>query len=129
MTTSMPQFGRAALFCRHAGGTCPLRGPWLIGLPRINRRLWAAVSRRITFAAAPAHVSNRHGPAAVESRRNLCWPSSIQDFFRRRSFGQIQARPTRGSCFDIGKGWIIPCLILASEPTRPWFAGVESAHL
>ena len=32
-------------------------------------------------------------------------------------------------CFDIGKGWIIPCLILASEPTRRSLAGVESAHL
>jgi len=49
--------GRAALFRCHAGRTGPLRGPWLIGLPRINRRLWAAVSRRITFAA-PAHVSH-----------------------------------------------------------------------
>jgi len=58
MTTSMPQFCRAALSRRHAGGTCPLRGPWLIGLPRINRRLWAAVSRIITLAAAPAHVSH-----------------------------------------------------------------------
>jgi hypothetical protein len=53
-----PRRGRAALFRCPAGRTCRLRGPWLIGLPRANRRLWAAVSRRITFATAPAHVSH-----------------------------------------------------------------------
>jgi hypothetical protein len=25
--------------------------------------------------------------------------------------------------------WVIPCVILASEPTRPWLAGVERPHL
>src|SRR6516165_1805996 len=58
MPTSTPQFGRLALFRRHAGGTCPHRGPWLSGLPRINRRLGAAVSHSIRFAATHADVSH-----------------------------------------------------------------------
>jgi len=51
-------FCRAVLVRRYAGGTRPLRGPWLIGLPRINRRLWATVSQSLSFAAAHAHVSH-----------------------------------------------------------------------
>src|SRR5215831_18445312 len=60
MMTSTPLCCRAALFRGHAPyGRFPLNGPWSIGLLRINRRLLAGVSHRVSFAAAHAQVSNR----------------------------------------------------------------------
>ena len=104
MPTSTLQFCRPARFRRHASGTCPLRGPWLIGLPRINPRLWAAVSHRISFAAVRAHVSHLSRTRRGREPLKLVLAALYARPLSPKELPLDSGTAHTGSCFDIGKG-------------------------